>query len=135
MKKLLLTCAFALLGICAASANNYVADDAAIDALVANSTEMVMEADMAAPAAATYVAAGKNPIVATVLSWCLGWCGVHRYYLGTEPWMVLPYLLTGGGFGVVYAVDSVLLLVDALENRINGQYINNPRIIMWADLF
>lgn len=135
MKKLLLTCAFALLGICAASANNYVADDAAIDALVANSTEMVMEADMAAPAAATYVAAGKNPIVATVLSWCLGWCGVHRYYLGTEPWMVLPYLLTGGGFGVVYVVDSVLLLVDALENKINGQYLNNPRIIMWADLF
>lgn len=135
MKKLLLTCAFAIMAVCAASANNYVANDAAIDALVDNSIEMVVEADaVAAPAAATYVAAGKDPIIATALAWCLGWCGVHRYYLGTEPWMALPYLLTGGGFGVVYAVDSVLLLLDALENRINGKYINNPRIIMWADL-
>ena len=136
MKKLVLTLAVALFAICSASANNYVADDAAIDAIVENSVEMVVEADaVAAPAAATYVAAGKNPVVATLLSWCLGWCGIHRYYLGTEPWMVLPYLLTGGGFGVVYAVDSILLLVDALENKISGKYLNNPRIIMWADLF
>lgn len=138
MKKLLLTLAVALFAICSVSANNYTANDAAIDALVNNSVEMVMmaEADMApaAPAAA-YVAAGKNPIIAAVLGWCTGWCGVHRYYLGTAPWMVLPYLLTGGGFGVVYVVDAVLLTVDALEDRINPAYLNNERIIMWADIF
>lgn len=138
MKKLLLTLAVALFAICSVSANNYTANDAAIDALVNNSVEMVMmaEADMApaAPAAA-YVAAGKNPVIAAVLGWCTGWCGVHRYYLGTAPWMVLPYLLTGGGFGVVYVVDAVLLTVDALEDRINPAYLNNERIIMWADIF
>lgn len=138
MKKLLLTLAVALFAICSVSANNYTANDAAIDALVNNSVEMVMmaEADMApaAPAAA-YVAAGKNPIIAAVLGWCTGWCGVHRYYLGTAPWMVLPYLLTGGGFGVVCVVDAVLLTMDALEDRINPAYINNERIIMWADIF
>lgn len=137
MKKLLLTMAVALFAICSASANNYVANDAAIDNLVENSVEMVVLADtdaMASPAAA-YVSASKNPVVATLLSWFLGWCGVHRYYLGTAPWMVLPYLLTGGGFGVLYVVDSVLLLVDTLENKISGQYLNNNRIIMWADLF
>ncbi len=138
MKKLLLTLAVALFAICSVSANNYTANDAAIDALVNNSVEMVMmaEADMApaAPAAA-YVAAGKNPIIAAVLGWCTGWCGVHRYYLGTAPWMVLPYLLTGGGFGVVCVVDAVLLTIDALEDRINPAYINNERIIMWADIF
>lgn len=138
MKKLLLTLAVALFAICSVSANNYTANDAAIDALVNNSVEIVMmaEADMApaAPAAA-YVAAGKNPIIAAVLGWCTGWCGVHRYYLGTAPWMVLPYLLTGGGFGVVCVVDAVLLTIDALEDRINPAYINNERIIMWADIF
>lgn len=138
MKKLLLTLAVALFAICSVSANNYTANDAAIDALVNNSVEMVMmaEADMApaAPAAA-YVAAGKNPIIAAVLGWCTGWCGVHRYYLGTAPWMVLPYLLTGGGFGVVCVVDAVLLTIDALEDRINPAYLNNERIIMWADIF
>ena len=152
MKKLLLTLAVALFAICSASANNYVANDAAIDNLVENSVEMVVMADTdgsysapaasfggysapAAPAAAAYVSAGKNPVVATLLSWFLGWCGVHRYYLGTAPWMVLPYLLTGGGFGVVYVIDSVLLLVGALDNTIDGKFLNNERILMWADLF
>jgi hypothetical protein len=49
--------------------------------------------------------------------------------------MVLPYLLTGGGFGVVYVIDSVLLLVGALEDTIDGKFLNNERILMWADLF
>lgn len=135
MKKLVLTMAVALMALCA-SANNYVANDAAIDALVENSVEMVMTAETApATAPAAVHVAGKNPVIAAVLGWCTGWCGLHRYYLGTAPWMVLPYLLTGGGFGVVYVVDAVLLTVDALENTINPQYLGNERIIMWADLF
>lgn len=51
MKKLVLTLAVALFAICSASANNYVANDAAIDALVENSVEMVMEAAPVMPAA------------------------------------------------------------------------------------
>lgn len=138
MKKLLLTAALALLAICSASANNYVANDAAIDNLVENSVEMVIMADTdmaAAPAAAAYVSAGKNPWIATIVAWFGGWCGIHRYYLGTAPWMALPYLLTGGGFGVVWAVDFVLLLVGALDDTIDGKYLNNEKILMWADLF
>lgn len=132
MKKLMLTLAVALFAICSASANNYVAPDAAIDALVAESVEMV---DFAVEAPAVSLGLDQNPIVAAVCSWCLGWSGLHRYYLGTAPWMVLPYLLTGGGFGVVWFVDSVLLVIDALNNTINPQYINNERILMWANLF
>ena len=136
MKKLLLTLAVALFAICSASANNYVANDAAIDALVNNSVEMVIDLDAAmAPAAPAAAVSSKNPVVAAVLGWVLGWPGVHRYYLGTAPWMILPYFLTGGGFGVVYVVDAVLITIDALENRINPAYLNNERIIMWADIF
>ena len=46
------------------------------------------------------------------------------------------YLLTGGGFGIVTLVDAVLLTLDTIQNNsINPQYINNERILMWADLF
>lgn len=137
MKKLVLTLAVALFAICSASANNYVADDAAFDALVANSVEMVMDMESAPVMPSTPAAAisSKDPVVAAVLAWFLGGPGIHRYYLGTAPWMVLPYLFTWGGFGIVCTVDAVLLTIDAIENTINPQYLNNERIIMWADLF
>lgn len=136
MKKLVLTLAAALVALCA-SANNYVANDAAIDALVENSVEMVMEAAApAAPANMVQLSNNQDPLIATLLSWFTGWVGLHRYYLGTSVWMALPYALTGGGFGVVTLIDSVLLTIDLVQNNsINGQYINNPRILMWADLF
>lgn len=136
MKKLVLTLVAALVALCA-SANNYVANDAAFDALEANSVEMVMAADLEmAPANMVQLSNNQDPLIATLLSWFTGWCGLHRYYLGTEIWMALPYALTGGGFGIVTLVDSVLLTLDLIQNNsINGQYINNPRILMWADLF
>ena len=132
MKKLMLTLAVALFAICSASANNYVANDAAIDALVDNSIEMVMEA---APATAV---SSKNPVVATALSLIpvTNWLALHRYYLGTAPWMALPYVLTGSGFGILYVVDSVVLAIDLIEsNSISGKYMNNQKVLMWADLF
>lgn len=135
MKKLMLTLAVALFAICSASANNYVANDAAIDALVDNSIEMVMEAAPAAPATAV---SSKNPVVATALSLIpvTNWLALHRYYLGTAPWMALPYVLTGSGFGILYVVDSVVLAIDLIEsNSISGKYMNNQKILMWADLF
>ncbi len=136
MKKLVLTLAAALVALCA-SANNYVANDAAIDALVENSVEMVMEAAApAAPANMIQLSNNQDPLIATLLSWFTGWVGLHRYYLGTSVWMALPYALTGGGFGIITLVDSVLLTIDLVQNNsINGQYINNPRVLMWADLF
>lgn len=136
MKKLVLTLVAALVALCA-SANNYVANDAAFDALEANSVEMVMAADLEmAPANMVQLSNNQDPLVATLLSWFTGWVGLHRYYLGTSIWMALPYALTGGGFGIITLVDSVLLTLDLIQNNsINGQYINNPRILMWADLF
>ncbi len=136
MKKLVLTLAVALMALCA-SANNYVANDAAIDALVENSVEMVMEATPVMPAAdVVSLSSNQDPLIATLLGWFTGWCGLHRYYLGTSVWMALPYVLTGGGFGVVTFVDALMLTIDLVQNNsINPKYVNNPRIIMWADLF
>ena len=140
MKKLVLTLAVALFAICSASANNYVANEAAIDAIVENSVEMVMETAPAAPALeilgpVVNIVDKKDPLIATALAWFTGWCGLHRYYLGTAKFMVVPYLCTGGGFGIVTLVDAVMMTLDYVKTQsVNKKYYNNPRIIMWADL-
>lgn len=129
MKKLVLTLAVALMAV-VASANNYVANDAAIDALVENSVEMVMEA---APANMIQLTNNADPLIATALSWFTGWCGLHRYYLGTQVWMAAPYLVTCGVLGWI---DAVIFTIEYIQDgKISKKYYNNPRVILWADLF
>lgn len=133
MKKLVLTLAVALMALCA-SANNYVANDAAIDALVENSVEMVMEAAApVAPANMIQLSNNADPLVATLLSWVTGWCGLHRYYLGTQVWMAAPYLVTCGVLGWI---DAVIFTIEYIQDgKISKKYYNNPKVILWADLF
>ena len=129
MKKLVLTLAVALMAV-VASANNYVANDAAIDALVENSVEMVMEA---APANMIQLTNNADPLIATALSWFTGWCGLHRYYLGTQVWMAAPYLVTCGVLGWI---DAVIFTIEYIQDgKISKKYYNNPKVILWADLF
>lgn len=129
MKKLVLTLAVALMAV-VASANNYVANDVAIDALVENSVEMVMEA---APANMVQLTNNADPLIATALSWFTGWCGLHRYYLGTQVWMAAPYLVTCGVLGWI---DAVVFTIEYIQDgKISKKYYNNPKIILWADLF
>ena len=129
MKKLVLTLAVALMAV-VASANNYVANDAAIDALVENSVEMVMEA---APANMVQLTNNADPLIATALSWFTGWCGLHRYYLGTQVWMAAPYLVTCGVLGWI---DAVIFTIEYIQDgKISKKYYNNPKVILWADLF
>lgn len=129
MKKLVLTLAVALMAV-VASANNYVANDAAIDALVENSVEMVMEA---APANMVQLSNNADPLIATALSWFTGWCGLHRYYLGTQVWMAAPYLVTCGVLGWI---DAVIFTIEYIQDgKISKKYYNNPKVILWADLF
>lgn len=129
MKKLVLTLAVALMAV-VASANNYVANDAAIDALVENSVEMVMEA---APANMIQLTNNADPLIATALSWFTGWCGLHRYYLGTQVWMAAPYLVTCGVLGWI---DAVIFTIEYIQDgKISKKYYNNPRVLLWADLF
>ena len=129
MKKLVLTLAVALMAV-VASANNYVANDAAIDALVENSVEMVMEA---APANMVQLTNNADPLIATALSWFTGWCGLHRYYLGTQVWMAAPYLVTCGVLGWI---DAVIFTIEYIQDgKISKKYYNNPKVLLWADLF
>ncbi len=138
MKKLLTVLMIAFIGIISTQANtSYHLDDAAIDDMFAKA-EMVginhMEplaplADMGY-AGQTYFEENKDPLVAFLLSWFLGYLGIHRAYMGTSTGTIVAYILTGGGCGIVWTIDWIMLLIGVMNNDIS-QYIDNPRFFMW----
>lgn len=76
----------------------------------------------------------KDPVIALVLATVLGGFGVHRLYLGTKPVNALLYIITGGGCGVVVAVDWIMLLMVLIDDEKGlGPYIDNDSFIMWKD--
>ena len=50
----------------------------------------------------------KEKLIASILAFPIpfGFSGLHRIYLGSEPWVPVAYLLTGGGgFGLLPLLD------------------------------
>ena len=127
MKKFfaILVAMFAFVAV--ASAANYSVDEASIDALF---NEATVEASASASASAGMDAQTKN-IVALVLDMVgLGFVGVHRLILGTQPINCLWYFLTFGGiFGIIPLVDWVMILIDLING--SASYLDNPAFIMW----
>lgn len=139
MKKFILSLVAVLsLGI-AASAANYTVDETSIDALIENAVEVTpafMEAEAGDLTSATlHIGSAPKPVVAFILSVVpfTSWLAIHRMYLGTSPLAVILNIVTGAGFGVVYVLDWVSLLLGTLDNNI-GAYVNNGRWWMWADI-
>ncbi len=134
MKKLVLSLVAVIAVAFSANAANYKVDNNAIDNIIGNATEVVV-LDVAAPAAATLPAFENkevNSTTALILNFFLGWCGVHRHYMGTAPGMWALYLFTGGGiFGIVDFVDFVMLIVATVDGGNISKYINNRKFFMW----
>ena len=137
MKKVIL-CLIAVLGLgIAASAANYTIDEQSIDAMI-EMAEEVTPAAMEAQGATDvtiHLGNGAQPIVAFLLSIfpVTSWLAIHRMYMGTSILAVLLNIFTGAGFGVVYVIDWIVLLIGVLDNNI-GQYCNNGRWWMWANI-
>ena len=135
MKKLIVSVIAVLAIAVSASAANYKVDNNSIDAIIDNATEVVA-LEATAPAAAnlpTVAAKEINGTTAFLLSWLLGGFGVHRHYLGTKPIMWLLYTITGGGLGVIWSVDTILLFLDVIKvgDGYIGKFINNEKFIVW----
>lgn len=144
MKKVLFTlfavCAMSF-GAFAENGDAYTVDDNAIEQVFAQSAEMTMS-DVALFSnqglnltgmenAANLSTKSVNPWGAWAICWFLGEFGIHRHYMGTSKPMWLYYTLTCGGiFGIVYAVDWVVLLIGAIQDDIS-QYCNNDQFFMW----
>jgi TM2 domain-containing membrane protein YozV len=77
--------------------------------------------------------AEKNAWVALALNtvaYFTGVCGIHRVYLGTSTTTFILYLCTGGGCGVVQAIDWIYLLVGVLNEDIK-KFENKQQFIMF----
>ncbi|MEY3597859.1 MAG: hypothetical protein RL521_281 [Bacteroidota bacterium] len=66
--------------------------------------------------------------VAIALDCTLGFFGVHRMYLGTDPKVPVFYTLSMGGGGLLWLVDLGVLI----SHKDISPYMNNPHMFMWA---
>lgn len=76
----------------------------------------------------------KEKLITAILAFPVpfGFTGLHRIYLGTEPWIPVAYLLTGGGgAGIVPLIDFIFIL-SADEEQFK-MYQNNPNFFMWIE--
>jgi hypothetical protein len=143
MKKLFML--FSLLVLVSAvsfgNSNQYRVNDNQIEAMFAQAQQVSLPAtldaqdfDAVAPINADMTKKSKkNAWVAWALTWtgyAVGVCGVHRLYLGTNPWVFVGYFCTAGGCGIVQTVDWVVLLIGAINDDI-GDYIDNRAFFMW----
>ena len=72
----------------------------------------------------------KKRLTAAILAFPFpfGVLGLHRLYLGSQPYVPLVYIGTlGGCFGVLPFIDFVVILMDKNPER----FLNNPKIFMW----
>lgn len=118
-----------------ANAESYRIDQSKIDASFASATEMSILSvfDMGGLQGPTQVLDDKDPAMAFILATVLGYLGIHRLYLGTEPLVVILYIITAGGCGVIALVDWIMLLMVLLDEKDLGPYIDNPKFIMWKN--
>lgn len=140
MKKLLSIASVLVLMVIASTssvkAENYVINDAAVEAAFTSAIAVPMSVDFIntaipnIPTDQANVTGGTNAWIAVVLCYFLGGLGIHRFYLGTATLTGIGYILTCGGCGVVVTVDFFLLLIGAIKNDI-GKYEDNTKFFMW----
>ncbi len=57
----------------------------------------------------------KKWLTALLLSWLLGYFGIDRFYLGYTG-LGIAKLITGGGCGVWYIIDLVLIIIGKMKD-------------------
>jgi len=62
----------------------------------------------------------KSRLAALLLCWFLGLFGAHRYYVGKVGTGLLM-LVTGGGLGIWWLVDFIMIIVGAFKDKKNQQ--------------
>ncbi|WP_028668406.1 TM2 domain-containing protein [Runella zeae] len=81
----------------------------------------------------TKIMADKNPAVAFILAWVVGFLGIHRAYLGTAGGVIVGYILTCGGLGIVALIDWIVLLLEVIDEKKFDSYVDNKKFFMWTN--
>lgn len=70
-------------------------------------------------------------IVAAILAFPpFGCLGLHRIYLGTDPWVPVVYVLTLGGCGLIALADFVEICTA--DDATFSSYSHNSKVFMWG---
>lgn len=74
----------------------------------------------------------NKKIVAAILAFPVpfGFLGLHRIYLGTEPWVPVVYLVTFGGGMILPLIDFIAIICADKEEL--KKYEKNPKLFMWV---
>lgn len=150
MKKRIVLASMLFMAICSSSFANsseYFADDFAIERTISSGEVLDLATIEQNQASASFVnniagaksampttalVAERNATVAFVLSWFVGFLGVHRFYMGTETLTGVGYILTLGGCGIVAFVDWIVLLIALINQDGISKYEDNPKFFMWS---
>jgi TM2 domain-containing membrane protein YozV len=141
MKRQILALALLLITVATfARVDNYKINDATVDALFENATDVTLLAfndinSLALTCAnnrSKMQSSEKNPVIAWLLTHTIfiGLPGIHRLYLGTEIITFMGYFCTVGGCGIVQTIDWVVLLIGVFDDDIDS-YIDNSKFFMW----
>lgn len=68
----------------------------------------------------------KSRLAALLLCWLLGIFGAHRYYAGKIGTGILM-LMTGGGLGIWWLVDFVMVITGAFKDK------SGARLYCWFE--
>ena len=74
----------------------------------------------------------NKKLIAAILAFPVpfGFTGLHRIYLGTDPWVPVLYFATLGG-GMLLPLMDFIAIVFASDEELQ-QFENNPRVFMWV---
>ena len=120
-----------------ASVANYSINDEAVEALFNSGVQVASVADdsnfmsaMGINEEAKVQAGSKNGWIAFIICWFVGSLGIHRAYLGTATGVIIGYILTCGGLGIVTLIDWIVLLLGAVNGDVS-KYEDNKKFFMW----
>ncbi len=141
---IILVVMFALLCNNNCTANSYKLDDSAVESLFNKASDISSSPFMDYTSIALFgkkdVLDGKEDkqMVAGIIAIAqivtgIGWfIPLHRLYLGVGDGIgkiLLGYICTGSGCGIILLVDAISLLMDSEGTK----YIGNPKFLMWND--
>lgn len=74
----------------------------------------------------------NKKLIAAILAFPIpfGFVGLHRIYLGTEPWVPVVYMATLGGGMLLPLADFIAIICASAEDLKRME--NNPNVFMWV---